>query len=64
MKSDPQVCRLGEGATLGPLINGESQGENCSAKMTLWKTFLSSCSPQPVQVCTCPALAVCAHMCV
>ena len=32
MKSDPQVCALGEGVTL---IKGQSQGENYSTEMTV-----------------------------
>lgn len=47
MKSDSQVCRLGKGATQGPLIKGKSQGENYSTeKMMVLNTFLSSCSPR------------------
>lgn len=32
VKSDPQVCALGEGVTL---IKGQSQGENYSTEMTV-----------------------------
>lgn len=32
VKSDPQVCGLGEGVTQGPLIKGKSHGENYSAE--------------------------------
>ena len=42
MKSDPQVCALGEGVTL---IKGQSQGENYSTEMTALTSLLSSWRP-------------------
>lgn len=43
MKSDPQVCGLGEGVTL---IKGQSQGENYSTeKMTVLTSLLPSWRP-------------------
>lgn len=64
VKSDSQVCRLGKGATQGPSIKGESQGENYSReeKVTVLN-MLSSCSPEPSPVWTCPHLAVCVCVC-
>ena len=70
MKSDPQVCGLGEGVTQGPLIKGKSQGENYSAETTVLNTFLSSCRPPGPTVheslhahtwlCVCVCVCVCA----
>ena len=69
MKSDPQVCGLGEGVTQGPLIKGKSQGENYSAETTVLNTFLSSCRPPGPTVheslhahtwlCVCVCVCVC-----
>lgn len=70
VKSDPQVCRLGEGATQEPLIKGKAKEKMSRAERMVLNLSPAPgsptpavCSPQPSPVCAGPHLAAhaCAH---